>query len=73
MINELKQKFDNIIIAAKTLEQLDKIRKETQYERGDKMRINFKHHTHLAQLEIRDEILTVNKKEREKEINRLQR
>ena len=52
----------NIIIAAKTLEQLDKIAKETQYERGDRMRMNFKHQTQLAQLEIRDEIITVNKK-----------
>ena len=38
----------------------------------DRMRMNFKHYTQLAQLEIRDEILTVNKKELEKERNRLQ-
>ena len=72
MTNELKQKFNNIKTAAKTLEQLDKSEKETQYERGDRMKTNFKHHTQLAQLEIRDEILNVNQKEKEKERNRLQ-
>ena len=56
----------------KTLQQLDKIEKGTQYERGDRMRTNYRHHTQLSQLEIREEILNVNKKEKEKERNILQ-
>ena len=36
------------------------------------MKINIKHHTQLAQLEIREEILAVNEKEKTKEINTLE-
>ena len=41
----------------------------TQKER---MMNNLKHHTQLAKLEIREEILAVNEKEKEKEWNKLQ-
>ena len=72
MSNKLKQSFNNIKSAATYLQQLVKIEKETQYEIGDRMKLNYKHHTQLAQLEIREEILNVNKKEKQKERNRLQ-
>ena len=72
MTNQLKQSFNDITSTAHALQQLDKTEKETQYEIGDRMKLNYKRYTQLAQLEIREEILNVNKKEREKERNRLQ-
>ena len=72
MTNELEQSFNNIKSTATSLRQLDKIEKETQYERGDRMKTNYRHHTQLSQLEIREEILNVNRRETEKERNILQ-
>ena len=61
-----------MICTAHSLQPLDKTVKETQYKIGDRMKLNYKHYTQLAQLEIREEILNVNKTEKEKERNRLQ-
>ena len=72
MTKQLKLYFNNILSTAHSLQQLDKTAKETQYEKSDRMKLNYKHYTQLAQLEIREEILNVNKKEQEKERNRLQ-
>ena len=72
MTNKLKQAFTNINNAEFSLQQLDRIEKETQYERGDRMKTHYKHHTQLSQLDVREEILNVNRKEKEKESNRLQ-
>ena len=77
LTKQLKLYLNNILSTAHSLQQLDKTAKETQYEKSDRMRLNYKNHTQLAQLEIREEILNVNKKELEKErkgkeTNRLQ-
>ena len=72
MTKQLKQDFNNIISTAHSLQQLDKTVKETQYEIGDRMKLNYKHYTQLAQLEIREELLNVNKKEKKNERNKLQ-
>ena len=52
MANKLKQSFTNINSTAHSLQQLDKIEKETQYEISDRMKTNYKHHTQLWQLEV---------------------
>ena len=68
----LEHEFNNIKDTADTLYELDKTTKETQYEKIDRMKSNYKHHTQLAQLEIQEEFLNVNRNEQEKERNRLQ-
>ena len=72
MTKQLKQEFNNITSTAHSLHQLDNTTKETQYEKIDRMKLNYKHYTQLAQLEIREEFLNVNRNEQEKERNRLQ-
>ena len=72
MSAEIKQIFNPINSAAKTLKELDQNDKENSEEKGDKMMMNLIHHAQLAQLEIGEEILAVNKKEMAKERNRLQ-
>ena len=52
MTKQLKQYFNNILSTVRSFQQLDKTAKETQYEKSDRMKLNYKHHTQLAQLEI---------------------
>ena len=72
MAKQLEHEFNNIKDTVDTLYELDKTIKETQYEKIDRMKLNYKHHTQLAQLEIREKFLNVNRNEQEKERNRLQ-
>ena len=71
MAKQLEQEFYKIKNAADTLHELDKPIIETHYEKIDRMKENYKKHTFLSQLEIREELLIVNRNEQAKERNRL--
>ena len=72
MARQLEYEFSNIKKIADTLHELDKPIIETHYEKIDRMKANYKKHTFLSQLEIREELLIVNRNEQAKERNRLQ-
>ena len=72
MTKQLEYEFNNIKNTADTLHELDKPIIETHYEKIDRMKANYKKHTFLSQLEIREEFLIVNRNEQAKERNRLQ-
>ena len=44
MAKQLGQEFNKIKDTAETLYELDKPIKETQYEKMDRMKLNYKHH-----------------------------